>query len=1314
MAPKGGLGKGREFQMGKFSRIELLIKGKQRKMMKIRKLLLGVIGVLFVFATQIVVATETENLNINILPVPGKEVIIDGAVDDWDLSGGVFVCMDVENLRVNMAVWVHVMYDKDNLYVLARWIDETPMSNPGLAGADQPWQGDSLQMRIMVDPEKTAVKEGKTEPVLCWANGWLDRNGTPAIDIDFPNGGGEKLKEAIGEGAYMSFKKNADGKGYIQEIALPWTLLINGNFEPKTGERIKFSVEPNFNTGANYRISMKDIFAPGVTPDRVFTFTAYKCWGFGTLKDKGNIKPQKLRLADRREFDVVMQNGVPEVNWTGLYEEKKRDGFAKIKFAMPEDGYVSLNIKNSEGEVVRQLLNANFKTKGKHEVLWDGLTNTSHMEPGEVVATGNYTWEAIYHTGLGMRLVGWADNAGKTPYNSPQGNWGGDHGVPASVVTDGKQMYLGWNGSEAGKALVVTDMDGNVKWRHKEGGFGGASNLAVGKGIIYVNSPYGGLLYRLETKKGDYSYWKGKDTAILEIGEGIRGMTYADGLLYICRTNQISVLDAETGEEVKNIDIKESGDIESTIDGQIYFLSSGDKLLRLKADGSTEVVLKNLENASGLAISKGGEFYIGCGEPDNQVQVYSADGKLKRTIGKKGGRPIIGKWEQDGMRYISGMVIDSQGKLWVAEKNKTPKRFSVWNSEDGSFIKEFFGPTAYGATGGAISPQDPMIMVGSGSEWRLNKETGRAVCTGVFHTQSEMGNSRFGVSPDGKEYVATGPWRGGSKPVYIYQRIGEGNYKLRTTLTPVYDDGPMFRGKPKKILGGARVWSDINDDQKEQPNEVHVSKQRLSRWINGWYMPMTQNLTFYGGLYQMSVTGWTKCGAPMYDLAKAKKLPAPEDVKTRGGMGAQHSAGSYDDSLVIYNGHYGKSHSDFVCYDIESGKKKWSYPNNYVGVHGGHRAPSPQVGMINGAYDIVGSGKLPEPIGNFFVIGTDKGTWHILTGEGFYLSKLFEGEALKRQWPNSANPGAILDTVPPGAGAEDFGGSLIMTDDGELHLQAGKTAYINIKVVGLDTVKAIKGGKLKVSQDDIVTANKIRDKLLQQSIGTVYYSLAKKSVEFTNDLNKDFGADKVVNFERTKASSIQAAMAYDDNNLYLGWKVKDSTPWVNGASDSAQMYAMGDTVDFQLATDLNADPKRTEAVMGDLRISIGNLKGEPTAVVYRRVAKDKQPKTFYSGVIRDGYTMDSVKVLEDAKITFKVDTRSKDSYVVEAAIPLKSIGLAPEKNLKLQGDIGVTHGDEVGSDTVLRTYWSNQQTGIVADEVFELKMSPNNWGMLTF
>ena len=73
----------------------------------------------FVFGAFSAAATETENQGIRILPAPGK-VTVDGDFNDWDLSGGVFVCSDAENLRERFACWFHAMWDKDDLYVLAR------------------------------------------------------------------------------------------------------------------------------------------------------------------------------------------------------------------------------------------------------------------------------------------------------------------------------------------------------------------------------------------------------------------------------------------------------------------------------------------------------------------------------------------------------------------------------------------------------------------------------------------------------------------------------------------------------------------------------------------------------------------------------------------------------------------------------------------------------------------------------------------------------------------------------------------------------------------------------------------------------------------------------------------------------------------------------------------------------------------------------------------------------------------------------------------------------------------------------------------
>ena len=51
---------------------------------------------------------------------------------------------------------------------------------------------------------------------------------------------------------------------------------------------------------------------------------------------------------------------------------------------------------------------------------------------------------------------------------------------------------------------------------------------------------------------------------------------------------------------------------------------------------------------------------------------------------------------------------------------------------------------------------------------------------------------------------------------------------------------------------------------------------------------------------------------------------------------------------------------------------------------------------------------------------------------------------------------------------------------------------------------------------------------------------------------------------------------------------------------------------------------------------------------------------------------------------------------------------------RIRGDFGATHSDKSGKDTLLRTHWNNQATGLVNDEVFELRMEPANWGEITF
>jgi len=222
--------------------------------------------------TRAAVATETENVGMRVLPAPGK-VAVDGKVNDWDLSGGVFVCGDVESLRDKVSLWVHTMYDDQNLYVLARWRDETPLNNPGQTIADYGFAGDCLQLRFIAAPE---TPEERTSHWTCWKG----RDGADLMDVQYGkqfNDGGN-LKDAKTAGAAQAFATDKDGKGYVQELAIPWKLLGKTAASPGAGKSFIMTIEPNYTVGSNGRLTLKDVFKPGITPDRVFTFMSANTW----------------------------------------------------------------------------------------------------------------------------------------------------------------------------------------------------------------------------------------------------------------------------------------------------------------------------------------------------------------------------------------------------------------------------------------------------------------------------------------------------------------------------------------------------------------------------------------------------------------------------------------------------------------------------------------------------------------------------------------------------------------------------------------------------------------------------------------------------------------------------------------------------------------------------------------------------------------------------------------------------------------------------------------------------------------------------
>ena len=342
-------------------------------------------------------ATPTENLGLQVLPAPGP-VVVDGKYTDWDLSGSVFASDNVETQRDDYAVWLCAMYDAKNLYILARFQDKTPLNNPGQTIANYGFAGDSLQIRTITHP-------GTPNQLTCNLTAWRGTSGSDVVNMDY-EGERPEIKDAKAEGGQQAFAVSADGKGYTQEIAVPWALLTKDGQPLRAGDSLQMTFEPNFTTPGKGRLSVKDVFKPVPTIDRVFTFMSKGEWGIATLAPKGRLAPRPVRVAGGREFPVTLQNGVPVADWAGLTLPSLAPvlpGFKPITFVLPEDRYVSLNIKNAQGQVVCHLLRGAFYAKGRHTVLWDGLTTPNAHEPGQPVPPGTYAWSALSHGPIGLR-----------------------------------------------------------------------------------------------------------------------------------------------------------------------------------------------------------------------------------------------------------------------------------------------------------------------------------------------------------------------------------------------------------------------------------------------------------------------------------------------------------------------------------------------------------------------------------------------------------------------------------------------------------------------------------------------------------------------------------------------------------------------------------------------------------------------------------------------------------------------------------------------------------------------------------------------
>ena len=269
------------------------------------KTLTGIVLAFVLAAVQSALAQQTNNNALHAVPPPGK-VVIDGKLDDWDLSGQIDVFANFRT-RNNYSAKVAAMYDKENFYLAVVWRDPTPMHNMVDSNFDigSGWKSDCVQLRL-----KTDMVIGD---VSCWYSTAAKH---PVVNIQYGRftGGRDKdtdvtafqaINDALQVGAQEAFSLGEDGKSYTQEIALPWKLITGQSAivkatgkpyrEPKSygpGDSFNMGMEflwgpPDGRTFPIHRYA--DLLMPGKS-SREFFWTAENDWGPVTLEPKGNLK----------------------------------------------------------------------------------------------------------------------------------------------------------------------------------------------------------------------------------------------------------------------------------------------------------------------------------------------------------------------------------------------------------------------------------------------------------------------------------------------------------------------------------------------------------------------------------------------------------------------------------------------------------------------------------------------------------------------------------------------------------------------------------------------------------------------------------------------------------------------------------------------------------------------------------------------------------------------------------------------------------------------------------------------------------------
>lgn len=205
------------------------------------------------------------------VPAPAS-VRMDGDLEEWDRSGAIVMADDTE--RPEQLVRVSAMFDAEALYLAMEFKDPTPMTNhvdphatPGRA-----WCGDAVQLRFNFggDGLESPVVADRIVHLDAY---WYTDGGRPSAyvvhgDMAQPAEIVRKTPQAIGAGVEVAFRKDGDGRGYVQEMRIEWKLLCLNVEPPAAGGSFRLAIEAMWDN-PSYAGEGSDRLVDLINPQRV-------------------------------------------------------------------------------------------------------------------------------------------------------------------------------------------------------------------------------------------------------------------------------------------------------------------------------------------------------------------------------------------------------------------------------------------------------------------------------------------------------------------------------------------------------------------------------------------------------------------------------------------------------------------------------------------------------------------------------------------------------------------------------------------------------------------------------------------------------------------------------------------------------------------------------------------------------------------------------------------------------------------------------------------------------------------------------------